>query len=95
MATFKRTFAISQTELNELVRTGTVSLQQNGYVGDSPNHHKLVVFSDNFAFPLPQRILTQRNPPAPALNTWRGPVVDKESQRLFNQHKFRNWRLYR
>ncbi len=94
---FKKRFGLSQAELNELVRTEKVSLQQNGYVGDSSNHHKLVVFVSDagVAQPGQRRILVQRDPPSPAINTWRGPVVDRESQKLFNQHKFRNWRLYR
>lgn len=45
---FKGRFGISQAGLNQLVREGKVRLQQNGYLGDSTHHHKLVIFPDDF-----------------------------------------------
>jgi len=48
LATFKQRYSLTQKEVNELVSLGIVALQQNGYRGDSPNHHKLIVFPEDF-----------------------------------------------
>ena len=85
LTVFKGRFGISQARLNQLVREGKVSLQQNGYLGDSPNHHKLVIFPDDFTPTESPRILRQRNPPN---------SHDRQSWLLFNSHRFRFKKLY-
>lgn len=48
-ATFKRRYGVTQAQINNLAKAKRVEIQQNGYVGDSMHHHKLVVFKDKDA----------------------------------------------
>lgn len=49
LAEFKKRFGFSIGQVRRLVEDGQVKLEQNGYVGDSPNHHKNVVYPVSFA----------------------------------------------
>jgi hypothetical protein len=48
---FKKKFDLSQAQVNALVKKKTIFLQQNGYLGDSLHHRKLVVYPTSFRLP--------------------------------------------
>lgn len=54
---FKKKFQISQADVNRLARLGYIGIQQSGYVGHVTQHHKLVVFPDDFNYAPARRMI--------------------------------------
>jgi hypothetical protein len=48
LSAFKKRFGLSQRQVNGLLREGEITIQQNGYKGDSLAHHKLILFPPGF-----------------------------------------------
>lgn len=95
--TFKRRLKFSQSQVNALVKSGRIEIQQGGYLGDNLHHDKLVIFDPRSlkgAFETKPRILSKRDPPSPNGKKYDGSaLVDKESRSLYSAYRFKNWRL--
>lgn len=48
LAKFKTRFSLNQSDVTMLSKNRIIQIQQNGYLGDSKAHHKLVIFDERF-----------------------------------------------